>query len=87
MKKLKRSHYEVLARLAAQGDEGRLNQLRGGFWTDDPAAVKYVQEGEWYTTKPIVDAMMAAKLLAQDGQQFKMTQQGEQALRTGIYPC
>lgn len=86
MKRLKNSHYDVLSRLAAQGEEGRVRRLPGGFWTDDRATFEY-QEGEWHTTKPIIDAMLTAQLLESDGQQFKMTPQGEEALRTGVYPC
>ena len=86
MKKLRDSHYQVLSRLAAQGDEGRMRRLSGGFWTDDRSAFEY-QEGEWHTVKPVIDQMLESGLLAADGKQFKMTPQGEEALRSGVYPC
>lgn len=87
MKKLRGSHYEVLSRIAAQGDEGRIRRLPGGFWTDDCNALE-CQAGDWHTTKPIIDQMLDTGLLAPDGkQQCKMTGQGEEALRTGFCPC
>jgi hypothetical protein len=61
--------------------------LQGGFWTDDPIAFEY-EQGEWSTTHQVIKAMQEAHLLEPSGtKQFKMTQQGEEALKTRVYPC
>lgn len=86
MKKLRSSHYDALSRLAAQ-PEGRLRRLPGGFWTTDPLLSEY-QQGEWSTTKPIVMAMHTAKLIEPVSErEFRLTPVGEEALKTGSYPC
>jgi len=81
MKKLPRTHYEVLSRLAASNDT-RLHRIEGGFWVTDPN-VEF-QEGDWHASTQLVSKLRSMGLIsATNGNQspHALTDKGVQALR------